>query len=625
MCDSIELTKKAKKTKRAELFGAFPISDTLTFSLKVKRELGVSSAYLSLYSDDDGRDISLPFEWKDTDYSDDKYSLTLRLKDICSSDDGGLFFYFVILECAAGRIKLSYDPLSQKPYVSYESEDTNAYQLLVYDRLSVPDWLSGGIMYQIFVDRFRKGGDVPVRHDAVMNDDWYNGIPPYATVPGAPIDNNVFFGGTLYGAAEKLDYIKSLGVSCIYLNPIFEAYSNHKYDTGDYSKIDEMFGGERAFELFLAEAEKRDIRVILDGVFNHTGSDSIYFNREGRYSSVGAYNSKDSEYYSWYDFEEYPDKYRCWWGIDILPSVHSRSKEFCEMINGENGIIRSYLKKGVSGWRLDVADELREEFLRELYTAAKKEKSDALVLGEVWEDASNKIAFGKRRRYFRGELDSVMNYPFKEGIVSYILYSDSDALYRAVNEIYSHYPKEVSDSLMNHIGTHDTARILTVLSGRNISAMTPSEQAALRLTDDERRIAKERLKIAYLLLSTLPGVPCIYYGDEIGLEGGSDPFNRMPYPWGKEDTEILEYYRMIGKMRREEPIFKNGYLVISERSKDGFFEFTRENGSDSLTVAVNLSDKEIEMNVEGVDLLNKEPTNIGRKLACGEYAVIKHK
>ena len=161
------------------------------------------------------------------------------------------------------------------------------------------------------------------------------------------------------------------------LSPIFEAYSNHKYDTGDYSKIDEMFGGERAFELFLAEAEKRDIRVILDGVFNHTGSDSIYFNREGRYSSVGAYNSKDSEYYSWYDFEEYPDKYRCWWGIDILPSVNSRSREFCEMINGENGIIRSYLKKGVSGWRLDVADELREEFLRELYCAAKKEKSSA--------------------------------------------------------------------------------------------------------------------------------------------------------------------------------------------------------------------------------------------------------
>ena len=247
------------------------------------------------------------------------------------------------------------------------------------------------------------------------------------------------------------------------------------------------------------------------------------------------------------------------------------------------------------------------------------------MLGEVWEDASNKIAYGKRRRYFRGELDSVMNYPFKEGIVSFVLYGDSDSLYRAVNDIYSHYPKEVSDSLMNHIGTHDTARILTVLSGRNIAAMTPSEQAELKLTDDERRAAKERLKRAYLLLSALPGVPCIYYGDEIGLEGGSDPFNRMPYPWGKEDTEILEYYRMIGKMRREEPLFKNGYLVLSERSRNGVFEFSRENGKDVLTVTVNLSDKEIETKIEGIDLLKGEPSDIGRKLVPGECAVIKHK
>jgi glycosidase len=419
-----------------------------------------------------------------------------------------------------------------------------------------------------------------------MNDDWYDGVPEYPEYPGGFVRNNMFFGGTLWGVIEKLDYLKSLGVNFIYLNPIFEAYSNHKYDTGDYTKIDPMFGGEEAFDALISAAKKKGIGVILDGVFNHTGSDSVYFNKNNRYSEPGAYNSNDSRYFDWYMFKNYPDDYESWWGIEILPKINGDNKEFRKFICGENGIIRRYLKRGIYGWRLDVADELKEDMLCDIRTALKSEK-DGVLIGEVWEDASNKVAYDRRRRYFRGsELDSVMNYPLKNAVVEYLKSSDASGIAKITTELYSHYPKAVSDVLMNFLGTHDTERILTVLAGEDISGKTNAELASYRMSDENRRKAIELLKTAYLIIATMPGVPCIYYGDEAGLEGARDPFNRLPYPWGKENKELVEWYKKIGEIRQREKVFAQGYYKVRE-STGGILVYDRFDKDTKITVIIN--------------------------------------
>ena len=446
-------------------------------------------------------------------------------------------------------------------------------------------------MYHIFVDRFAKGGDVDVRSDAIMNEDWDNYMPQYAKFPGGEVANNMFFGGTLDGITSKLDYLASLGVNCLYLSPIFEAYSNHKYDTGDYEKVDAMFGGDEALDRLIAEAEARGIKIILDGVFNHTGDDSKYFNRRGRYDTLGAYNSPDSEYFKWYSFESYPDKYRCW-DIKILPAVDSKNPEYDNYINGEDGIIAKYLRKGTCGWRLDVADELSEPFLENLRRSAKKADPESIIIGEVWEDASIKIAYTDRRKYFRGrQLDSVMNYPLRTGIIDFITTGDSKNLFSASAGLYLRYPKSVSDCLMNFLGTHDTERILTVL-GVGVPDLTMDEKAHFSMLPEEREKALALIRLAYVILAFMPGVPCIFYGDEAGIEGLGDPFNRVTYPWGREDKALTAFYREIGKLRRDSEICKNGFLSVKEDLPDGIFEFTRfDDRGNSVTVIVNRSEK----------------------------------
>ena len=446
---------------------------------------------------------------------------------------------------------------------------------------------------------------MPVRPDAVVNSDWYDGVPEYPEYPGGFVKNNMFFGGTLWGIIEKLPYLKELGVDIIYLNPIFEAYSNHKYDTGNYMRVDAMFGGDEAFDALVREADKLGIGIILDGVFNHTGSDSIYFNKNGRYNSVGAYNSRESEYYDWYIFTDYPDEYESWWGIEILPKINGKNSAFREFICGENGVIKHYLKRGAYGWRLDVADELDEDMLKGIRAAAKSEK-DAPVIGEVWEDASNKVAYDRRRHYFRGyELDSVMNYPLRRAVIDFLLKGDSEQIARITTELYMHYPKAVSDALMNFLGTHDTERILTVLGGEDISEKSNAELSVYKMSRENREKATELLKLAYLIIATMPGVPCIYYGDEAGLEGARDPFNRKPYPWGRENGELVSWYKTVGSLRKSEPLFKDGYYRVLE-SDSGYFVYERFNDEKRIVVAVNRSNAERTLDVNGASLINGE-------------------
>lgn len=429
------------------------------------------------------------------------------------------------------------------------------YQFTVYRKeWSVPTWLRDGIMYQIFPDRFARSErhSIPRKPYAQINEDWYGGIGKYAEKPGDAVDNNEFFGGDLYGISEKLDHLCDLGVTVLYLNPVFEAHSNHRYDIGDYMKVDSMLGGDGALETLIEQCTRRGIRVILDGVFNHTGSDSVYFNSEGNYPGLGAAQSKSSEYYGWYSFGSYPDDYDCWWGVKILPTLNKRNAQLRSFIAGEDGVVRHWLKKGVSGWRLDVADELPDSLLAQIKAAAAAERSDSVIIGEVWEDASNKIAYGERKKYFQGyELDSVMNYPLRQGVIELTLNGDAEALASRMRLLLTHYPEQVLLAQMNFLSTHDTERIICALSGADVKGLTNAELAHRALDADELSRATERVKFASALMYCLPGMPCIYYGDEVGMEGWRDPFNRRPFPWGRGERGLYEHYRRLGKLRHD--------------------------------------------------------------------------
>ena len=575
--------------------GAFRCGEKVEFRLTVPRRLGAMGVVLRIAPDGEtDRDETL--EKVSGDEISDVYSLVLDTDVLCGNDGCGLFYYELLF--LRGFETLFTSTINNKDFTLEEHSD-GRFRLLIYKKdFDPPENFGGGVMYHVFVDRFFRGESdeaksLPVRDDAELCADWDNGIPYYPEYTGAPIKNNNFFGGNLWGVAEKLDYLKSLGVTCIYLSPIFEAYSNHKYDTGDYMKIDEMFGGEAAFDNLVQKARERDIGIILDGVFNHTGNDSVYFNRYGRYGVGGAYNDPTSEYAEWYKFRSYPDDYESWWGIEILPKLNHEKESCLNFFTGEGGVIDRYTKKGIIGWRLDVADELSNEFLDRLRKMAKQVSGDnAVIIGEVWENAADKIAYGQRRRYFLGDqLDSVMNYPLKNAIVSFCLYGDAEILYDTLTEIYSSYPRCVSDRLMNLLGTHDTERILTVLGREDDRVGEPNSALAIaRLSENERKNGIKMLKIAAALQFTAYGIPSVYYGDEVGLEGYGDPFCRMPFPWSSIDAdwraEILEYYRFLGRIRLEEEALDGGDFEILSHTESAI-AFTREKNDDRLIVIAN--------------------------------------
>lgn len=478
--------------------------------------------------------------------------------------------------------------------------DASDFQQTVYDKnFKTPDWLKGGIIYQIFPDRFyssgtekhdvrpsrvmRRWGDEPFWREEQMNGIW----------------NNDYFGGDLKGVEEKLLYLANLGVTCIYLNPIFEANSNHRYDTADYEKIDPLLGTEDDLKSLCKTAkEQYGISIILDGVFSHTGCDSKYFNIYSNYDDVGAYNSKESPYYPWYKFINWPDEYHSWWGIKLLPEVIEETPEYREYICGKNGILRKWLKCGISGWRLDVADELPDVFLDDLRRAVKDENSDAVIIGEVWEDATTKLAYGERRRYLLGEqLDSVMNYPFADAVLNFVKFANADAFIDSVMSIIEKYPPQVTNVLMNHIGTHDTERAITRLAGENCEGYGRNWQHEHnKLSDYDYYRGVSMMKIASLIQYTLPGVPSLYYGDEIGMQGMKDPFNRACMDWYEPNTELHRWYKRLGEIRRGCKAFERGSFVPIYCSYKTV-AYLRSGDNNEVLVAVNLDENAVDINV----------------------------
>jgi 4-alpha-glucanotransferase len=445
-----------------------------------------------------------------------------------------------------------------------------AYQVTVYREGTVtPDWFKEAVMYQIFVDRFFNGEDqqqvLNPKKGSLLHSHWDNTPYYIRDVDTKEIVAFDFFGGNLRGVMAKLSYLKELGITVIYFNPIFESASNHRYDIADYKKIDPMLGDNALFAELCAQAGKMGISIILDGVFSHTGSDSIYFNREGNYPSIGAYQSKDSPYYKWYRFAEHPAVYESWWGIDTLPNVEELEPSYLEyMIEGQDSVVNYWLKQGAKGWRLDVVDELPDAFVKKLYHTVKAADPENIVIGEVWEDASHKSSYGKLREYLNGdELDSVMNYPFRKILLDFFL-GDTDAEYtqQALLSLYENYPREHFYAMMNLIGTHDVPRILTLLGeAPPDTTLSIAEQAKYRLTAPQKTLAKARLKMLSLWQMTFPGVPCVYYGDEAGNQGYKDPFNRGTYPWGQEDRELLDWYKQVIAIRNQFDALRTGEWI----------------------------------------------------------------
>ena len=532
----------ARDARYKKPYGAVPSGTQVKLTLRPPRAMGFSRALLTARFEqraDAVRTVSMP--WSGIEGERDLFSAELDTRDYV-----GLVWYAFRLEGLDGR-----------------SLELPERQLTVYDGAeAVPAWFGDGMTYQIFPDRFCRLA-VP-SPDGMVGGRWvhcdWGEEPEYRPDANGEIRNRDFFGGSLAGVREKLPYLQELGVETIYFCPIFEGAENHRYGTGDYEKIDPMLGTEEDFRTLCREAGCRGIRVMLDGVFNHTGSNSRYFNAQGFYPELGAAQSRESQYYNWYSFHPWPEDYDAWWGIKTLPAVQESADSYRRfIIRDGDSVVRHWLRQGASGWRLDVADELPDDFIHGIHAAARQAKPEAVIIGEVWEDGSNKIAYGVRRRHILGgHCDGLMNYPFRNALLSFLLGEDAFRFRQAMETLRENYPPFAWRSAMNFLGTHDTPRILTVLG---LGTAEATEAADTLLTPAQKAQALKRLRLGYALLFTFPGAPTLYYGDEAGLEGGRDPWNRRTYPWGREDHSLLVWCRTLGQLRKHTPALRRGELV----------------------------------------------------------------
>lgn len=497
----------------------------------------------------------------------------------------GLYFYWFRIGKRDGSFRL----FRQGDQTNMEAGEKWQLSIIPQD-FTVPDYARGAVMYQIMPDRFFKVGECDLTdklcpfwvHENLSD-------TPQYTADAEGNWCNDFYGGNLQGIRAKLSYLHTLGVGVLYLNPIFMAYSNHRYDTADYKRIDPMLGTADDFAALCRDAHALEMRVILDGVFSHTGSNSVYFDAKGIFGH-GAVSDPNSPYRAWYRFRHYPDDYDAWWNMPTLPNIEELSESYVNyIIEDDDSVLAHWLNLGADGFRLDVVDELPDEFVRKLKKRLRVLKPDALLLGEVWEDASNKRAYGVSRRYFvDGELDSVMNYPWQKGIVAFVRgEDDGSALGEGIMRLAENYPPEVLACVMNLLSTHDTMRILTVLGGEYHASK--AEWATARLSPEARALAVRRLHTAAFLQFMLPGMASIYYGDEVGMEGGADPFCRRYYPWSAGDESLRSFYAALCRVKNETQALKTGDVRVTEAG-NGRLSFVRKTENQVVEVYVNQSE-----------------------------------
>ncbi len=597
-------------------FGTLTEGQSCRFAVRVPSSCGATSVVLVLNGEDGSENSAHPLGFSGSDGGYDRFEASLVLPA------PGLWFYYFRITDAGGAY-----PLFHSGFDQTNIGEGELWQLSCVPRdFSVPPAFSGRVMYQIFPDRFCRLGNpdvsgklVPFRLRAEPR-----GLPDYLPDDNGKVTNCDFFGGNLAGIASRLDHLASLGVGVIYLNPIFKAWSNHRYDTADYMKIDELLGTEEDFRRLCDLAHGRGMKVILDGVFSHTGSNSRYFDSEGVFGG-GAASDPDSPYRSWFDFQRWPDLYTSWWGIDTLPCVNELDDGFLDLIvRGEDSVVAHWLRAGADGFRLDVADELPDRFISLLRERMKTVKPDALLIGEVWEDASNKISYGVRRRYFvGGELDSVMNYPFRTAVIDLALGKIAPREFcERVLTICENYPPQVLNVLMNPLSTHDTPRILSLLSPEPPPADRRA-RAGYRMPKSALSTALTRLGCAAFLQFVLPGMPCIYYGDEIAMQGLEDPFNRCFFEWDSvPDNPVLAFYRALGALRGAHEALRLGTLSAS--ADGAVLSLERSCESERLLARVNTGEK-AELERRGEELLSRGCEPSGDKLSLDPLGFVLEK
>lgn len=607
--DQVNVIHDSHSSEFRNPFGAVKIGTKVQVLITTNRECNIYINIINFYNNR----IEAQMEKEEllADKDNFKYKYTIDTTELLGVNyyyfrlefNGQEMFYGNNNECCGGIGQLyNYNP--------------KAYQLTVHNVRDIPKWYQEGVIYQIFVDRFYNGNEngqvLNPKKNTFIYGCWYD-KPMYIKECNGSVVRWDFYGGNLLGVKKKLPYFKKLGINIIYFNPIFESVSCHKYDTADYENIDSMFGNNSDFEDLCEEALLYDIRIVLDGVFSHTGDDSKYFNKYGTFDTVGAAQSLSSKYYSWYKFKDYPNYYDSWWGFSNMPEVDELNSNYLDyIIRGENSIIETWLKRGASGWRLDVADELPDKFIKLLKAKMREVKGDSILIGEVWEDASNKISYSKKREYLFGEeLDSVTNYPIRQLIIEYIKKGICvEWFIKRYLSLLENYPKDSFYSTMNLVGNHDTERILTVF---------------------ENKI--ELLKLSVAIQMTLPGVPLIYYGDEVGLNGGKDPENRKAYPWGRENKELLDFYENLINIRRTQKCLIYGEIKFGN-THNNILCYERSYGKDRIIVLINVNDKTIDYEVKDIsttviDLLTNETFHysidkcLSLKLEANAYKILK--
>ena len=495
-----------------------------------------------------------------------------------------------------------------------------AFQITVYNRdFKTPDFLKGAMMYQIFPDRFSRDSSfdfarmtsLDPREERIYHEDWNEDVD----TKGKPETGYLacdFYGGSLKGIEEKLDYIKELGINVLYLNPIFEARSSHRYDTADYLNVDPILGGTAAFMSLQNACKERGIKIILDGVFSHTGADSRYFNKFDRYDGVGAYKAyrdgEESRYRSWYNFYRNEDGsvgYRSWWGFPDLPDVNENDLSYRNFVFGKGGVVDTWTSRGASGFRLDVSDELPDSFIRQMRTTVKEKLGDeGAVIGEVWEDASNKCSYGSYRDFMLGNThDSVMGYTFRHILLDFLCgYIDADIADSRFEGYRERYPMEAYYAMMNLVSSHDVPRIMTALS-KPCDTDDRDIQRGFKVSSQDIDRVSSLAKMAFAFQTCYIGASCIYYGDEILMEGYKDPFNRRTYPWhktGLRQQESFVFFKRIAGLRSVNQCLKTGFyktlmaeggsFAIARYLKEGKDAFGRDaSGSKAIVLVMNRS------------------------------------
>ena len=489
----------------------------------------------------------------------------------------------------------------KKYYIGKDNSILDNISFENMDKISVnfevPSWVKGKIMYHIFVDRFRKSNNnllVPISNRNIH----YSFDEDMIIGPDSKgIWNNDFYGGNLEGIMESLPYIKSLGVSIIYLSPIVLSQSNHRYDASDYSVVDTYVGSNDDLKRLCDKAHSMDIKIVLDAVFNHTGNDSKYFNQYGNFNELGAYQSDKSKYYSFYRKHYYNNNtyFDYWWGMKNLPVCDSNSLEWQEYICGTGGIIDLWFSLGIDGLRLDVADELSDDFIYEIRNAVKRNKSDGFILGEVWKNPMR-----MNRGYLssgRG-MDSVMNYPLADSLIRYFKYSDVYKLSDVLKQIVNEYPDDTINSLMNFTSTHDISRAINIFSSNefnyygewawDLNNNDRNWQKEYKLTDKQYKYGKSMYKAYVYSLVFLPGILSIFYGDEAGLQGMGNLANRKPFPWNSYDYDMLDYFKYIGNVRNKETFLCDAKLNVIDINNN-YFMFERYSKDESALITINRS------------------------------------